>query len=123
MTLHSVGTWLSLVIVLVIALAIAGSFAMNEAAEDLRLQVRVASAQQLDRPRTVWGSWLSARVAADVDRSDVAALNTRIDELDRRADRIRELSSAASLGVLVLLLVSARPEARVIRSAPPPRQS
>ena len=118
MRIHSIGTWLSLVIVAAVAAAVVFSFAMNEAADDARQLVRIASSQPLEHPRTAVGQWLSARMAADVSSSDADAMATRAGDLDHRADRTRELAAAAALGGLVLMLATARPEER----AAPARQ-
>jgi hypothetical protein len=120
LNVHSVGTWLSLVIVAAVGLAIALSFALNEGADDVRQQVRIALAQPLEHPRTPWGPWLSERMTADVP--DLQTLARRADELDHRADRIRELSAAASLGALVLMLVTANPPTRRNPAQAEPRQ-
>ena len=110
-TLHDIGTWLFIVVVLVIAGAVTVSFAMNTAADDLRQEVNSASGAPLDHPRGPPGTWLSAPLSADVARSDLTGLRARADELDHRADRIREAAGVAALLGLVLMLLTARPEA------------
>jgi HAMP domain-containing protein len=112
LTLERLGTWVFLLVVLGVALAIALSFGMNAAADDLRAQVAIAAGQSADSPRTVWGDWLSGRMAADLDPADTPARLTRAADLDHRADRIRELAGAASLAGLVLAFVTARPDTR-----------
>jgi len=63
------------------------------------------------------GTWLSAPLSADVARSDLTGLRAA-DELDHRADRIREAAGVRVLG-LVLMLLTARPElARATRVRP-----
>ena len=111
-SLDAVGTWLFVVVVVGVALSIGFSFAMNAAADDLRGQARIASSLPPEQSRTPWGTWLAARIAADVTPSEFAATLERADQLDHRADRIRELAGAAALGGLVLMLVTARPETR-----------
>ena len=111
-TLQQIGTCLSLVVVLAIGLAVALSFAMNSAADDLRQQVRAASGQPLEHQRTAPAIWLSAQMAADLAPSDFTAMFARAETLDHRADRIREMAGAASLVGLVLMLLTARPDAR-----------
>src|SRR5215831_17597932 len=86
---------------------------MNAAADDLRAQAQIASSLPPEQPRTLWGTWLADRIAAGLGPFDHTAMLVHADELDHRADRIRELAGAASLGGLVLMLVTARPEARV----------
>ena len=110
-TLHDIGTWLFIVVVLVVAGAVTVSFAMNTAADDLRQEVNVASGAALDHPRSAPGIWLSAPLSADVPRSDLTGLRARADELDHRADRIREAAGVAALLGLVVMLLTARPEA------------
>ena len=44
-------------------------------------------------------------------RSDLTGLRARADELDHRADRIREAAGVAALLGLVLMLLTTRPEA------------
>jgi hypothetical protein len=101
------------VIVLSVGLAIAFSFAMNSAADELRAEINIASSQPPDNPRTPWGVWLGARMAADLPSDDYSRAFARAEDLDHRADRIRDLGSAASVVGLVLMLATARPEAPV----------
>ena len=101
-----------MVIVAAVVAAVVFSFAMNEAADDARQLVRIASSQPLEHPRTALGQWLSARMAAGISASDPDAMATRAGDLDHRADRTRELAVAAAVGGLVLMLATARPEER-----------
>jgi hypothetical protein len=111
-TLKQIGTWLLFIVVLAVALAVALSVAMNSTADDLRQQVRVASGVPLEHPPTPPATWLSDRIVADLAPEDFAARFARADGLDHRADRIRELAGAMSLVGLVLMLVTATPDAR-----------
>jgi hypothetical protein len=113
LNVHGVGTWLSLAIVAAVGLAVALSFAMNAASEDARQQVLIVSSHESQNARAVWGPLLSRVMLADVPPSDVDALTAQAEQFDRHADRIRELAAAASLGALVLMLATARPEVRV----------
>ena len=110
-TLRQIGTWLLLVLVLVIALGVALSFAMNSAADDLRQQVRAASGQPLEHARRPPAIWLSELAVADLASSDANSMFARAEELDHRADRIREMAAATSLVGLVLMLLTAAPDA------------
>ena len=80
------------VIVAAIALAVVLSFALNAAADDLHAQASLARGVAPDVPRTVIGSWLASRIAPDVLASNPIALDQRSQEVDHRADRIRELA-------------------------------
>jgi hypothetical protein len=106
---YVVGGWLFMAVVVAVACSIALSFAMNDAADDLRLQVRLATNESLDHPRTGHGAWFAVRTIADLQSDDYSALWARADELDHRADRIRELAGVGSLAGLVLLLVTVGP--------------
>jgi hypothetical protein len=110
--LRQIATWLLIVVVLAVGLAVAVSFAMNSAADDLRQQVRLASGQPLDHPRTPPGTWLSGPMVADLGPSDFLGVFARAEALDHRADRIRETAGAGSLVGLVVILLSARSDAR-----------
>jgi hypothetical protein len=114
--LESVGSWLFFIVVLGVASAVAFSFAMNAAADDLYLQVTVASSAPLDHPRTAYGMWLSAQFASDMQPGDYAALRLRADQLDHRADRIREMAGVGALGGLLLLVVTMAPSRQVDRA-------
>jgi hypothetical protein len=107
-----IGTWVFLVVVVAVGLAVALSFAMNAAADDLRAQVSIASGAAPALPRTAWGTWLSASMAGDLPPGDSKAQFARADDLDHRADRIRELAAAGALAGLLLMLVTARVETR-----------
>ncbi len=109
-TLHDIGTWLFAFMVLVVAGAVTASFAMNTAADDLRLQVDFASGAPLDHPRSPPGPWLSAPLSAEVPRSDLTGLRARADQLDHRAERVREAAGVAALLGLVLMLLTGPPE-------------
>jgi hypothetical protein len=108
-SLHMLSNWLFAAIVFAVACSTALSFAMNDAADDLRLQVRAASGQPPDHPHTWQGAWFAARATADLRSDDYAAFWIRADDLDHRADRIRELAGVGSLAGLVLLLVTIGP--------------
>ena len=110
--LHHIATGLLIVVVLAVALAVAVSFAMNSAADDLRQQVKVASGLPLEHPRTPPSMWLSGPMIADLEPSDFSGMFTRAETLDHRADRIREIAGAGSLVGLVVILLSARSDAR-----------
>src|SRR5207302_985546 len=56
-TLHDIGTWLFVGVVLAVAGVVSVSFAMNTAADDLRQEVNVASGAPLDHPRSAPGIW------------------------------------------------------------------
>jgi hypothetical protein len=114
--LERVGTWIFLAIVIAIGLAVGVSFVMNSAADDLRARASIATNQAPDSPRTPWGVWLASRVAGDVVSANSESLKARADELDHRADRIRELAGAASLAGLILMVATATPEARLASS-------
>jgi hypothetical protein len=116
-SLERAGTWNFLVIVLAIGLAVAASLLMNSAADDLRAQMNIASHQAPDSPRTPWGVWLASRLETDVASIDTQTLKVRADDLDHRADRIRELAGAASLAGLILMVATATPEARLAGSS------
>jgi len=116
LTLDAAGTWLFIAIVLAIALSVALSFAMNAAAEELRQEVRIVSSLPRESPRTAWGVWFAERMSADLAPSDPNAELVRAADLDHRADRIRELAGAGALAGLLLMLATARPEARLTRS-------
>jgi Arc/MetJ family transcription regulator len=111
-SLHDVGTWLVLLVVVGVAGVVVLSYAMNAAADDLRQEVSMVSGAPLDHERTAVGTLLSDRLSADIARSDLAGLRARADELDHRADRIREAAGVAALLGLVVMLVTARPETR-----------
>lgn len=113
LSLERVGTWLFLIVVLAVGASVALSFAMNIAADDLRQEVRIASALPPEFDRTAWGMWLNQRFTSDVAQGDYQARFDRTSELDHRADRIRELAGAASLAGVVLMALTARPEARL----------
>ena len=110
--LHQIATGLLIVVVLAVALAVALSFAMNSAADDLRQQVKVASGLPLEHPRTPPSMWLSGPTIADLEPTDFQGMFTRAETLDHRADRIREIAGAGSLVGLVIILLSARSDAR-----------
>ena len=114
--LERIGTWVFVVVVVGIGLAVAASLLMNAAADDVRVRIDLASNQSPDGPRTPWGMWLAGRVTTDLAPTDTQALRIRADDLDHRADRIRELAGAVSLAGLILILATARPEARVASS-------
>jgi hypothetical protein len=103
-----------------VVVAVSVSFAMNAAADDLRQQATIAASQTPEHPRTAWGVWLSSRMTPGANSSDPSDLIARAITLDARGDRIRELAAAASLGGLVLMLLTAPPEARVHRDATQP---
>jgi TRAP-type C4-dicarboxylate transport system substrate-binding protein len=102
--------------VLAVAAAVALSFAMNVAAEELRQEVKVASNEARDTPETAPVVWLAARVSDDLPAGDYAVRLTRADQLDHRADRIRELAGAASVAGLVLTLATSKAETRAAQS-------
>lgn len=112
LSLHQIGTWVFGVAVLAVAAAVVLSFAMNTAADDLRQQANQQAGASLDHPRRAPGVWLSAAFAGDLGRANLAALEKRADDLDHRADRIREAAALAALVGLVVMLVTVRPEAR-----------
>ena len=113
----AIGTWLFAVVVLGVAAVVVLSFAMNMAADDLRLQVTATSGQPLDHPRTWPGEWVSNPMSADLGPSDSAGRLARADELDHRADRIREAAGVAALLGLVLMLLTERPDGAGSREA------
>jgi len=114
--LEHAGTWLTVILVLVIGLAVGASLLMNAAADDARARMNIASNQASGTERTPWGIWLGDRTTADLAPTDIQALKARADDLDHRADRIRELAGAASLAGLILIVATARPEARLANS-------
>jgi hypothetical protein len=116
-------SWVVGLVALAIAAVVVFSLAMDEAADDLRLQVRDASGLPLETPRTFHGSWLSAHIAADIQPTNYAAMFSRADELDHRADRIREIAGAASLAGLVLVVATASPDATRTRDRTRPLAS
>ena len=107
------GTVVFAVFVIGVAISVGLSFAMNTAADDLRQQVLVATGQGAEHARTAWGSAFSASMASDIKAGDSATMLERSQELDHRADRIRELAGAGALMGLLVMLVTARPEARL----------
>jgi hypothetical protein len=109
---HHVATWVLVSVVLAVGLAVVASFAMNSAADDLRQQFRVASGEPPEHPRTPPGTWLSGPLVADLEPSDLLGVFARAEALDHRADRIREIAGAGSLVGLVVMLLSARSDAR-----------
>jgi hypothetical protein len=114
--LQAAGTWLFVAIVLAIGGIVLTSFVIDAGAEDLHAQTEVLRGARPEGSRIAIGAWLSARMAADIDPANIEALGSRADELDHRADRIRELAAAASVAGLVLALGTARPENRMARS-------
>jgi hypothetical protein len=115
-SLERAGTWMFAIVVIAIGLSVGASLLMNSAADDLRAQINIAANQAPDSPRTPWGMWLAGHVAADLSLTNVDALRTRADELDHRADRIRELAGAVSLAGLILMVATGTPEARLASS-------
>lgn len=113
--LEGTGTLLLLVVVVGVALAVGLSFAMNAASDDLRQEVRLASSLPVEHPRSVWAGWISAGMTRDLAPADYTARFLRAEDLDHRADRIRELAGAGSLAGVLLMLVTATPEARLDR--------
>ncbi len=114
--LDTLGTVAFLLIVTGVAAAVTLSFAMNAAADELRQQVRVATSLDREIAATPWGVWLAARMSSDLPPDAFDARFARAEDLDHRADRIRELAGAASVAGLVLILATASPTARRLRS-------
>jgi hypothetical protein len=113
LSLFGVGTWLFALVALAIAAILLLSFALNIAAEDLHARAWIVRGLQPDSPRTPISETLSAAMAVDLtSESDAQVLDVRSQDLDHRADRIRELAVAASVAGLVLALATARPEDR-----------
>src|SRR5207244_2665162 len=73
-----------LVIVIGVAGAVVGAAAMNAAADDLRGQVKAASGQPLDQPRTMYGAWLANQLSPAVVPADLSPSVIYADTLDHR---------------------------------------
>ena len=115
--LATAGTYLFAAIVLVIGTLVVQSFAMNAAAGDLHGQSLQARGLPPETPRTALSMWLAARIAPDVASNDAVSLEQRSQDVDHRADRMRELAGAASVAGLVLCLATAKPERRLASAA------
>jgi hypothetical protein len=111
-TLFGVGTWLFAVVALAIGGAVLLSFGMNVAAEDLHAQASIARGLVPDSPRTPISRTLSASIVPVIPSTDAQTLDSVSQDLDHRADRIRELAAAASVVGLLLALATARSEDR-----------
>jgi hypothetical protein len=117
LSLQRAGSWAFGAIVLLIGALVVQSFAMNAAAEDLHGQALIARGFLPETPRTPVSMWLSARIAPDLASNDASGLDQRAQDIDHRADRIRELAGATSVAGLVLGLATARPERRLASDA------
>jgi hypothetical protein len=109
-TLERTGTLLFALIALAIGASVAVSFGMNSAADDLHAQAVLARGGQPDTSRNAISAWVSSRIAADLVAPDAVQLDQRAQDVDHRADRIRELAAAVSVAGLVLALGTAKPE-------------
>jgi len=114
--LERIGTFVFALIVISVGASVALSFGMNSAADDLRAQASLDVGQTPDVPRTFLSARLSQVLAADAADASDSVKRARADELDHRADRIRELAGPASLAGLILMLATANPERRKTRS-------
>ncbi len=109
--LVQLGTWLSAVLVLAVAASLGVTFALNAAADDLRLQAQQGLGQAVDAPRTFPGAQLSTQLTADVPINEYEARLRRADALDHRAERISELMAVGCLAGLLTMLLTLAPRA------------
>lgn len=108
-SLERTGTSLLLTITVATLATVGVSSVFRSAADDLFATIAGIEGVTDEHAHTAYGAWLSARLAPEVARGDLAALQARANQLASQSDRLREATGIQGLIGLLVAILTGRP--------------